>query len=98
MEIASPLSFSQLLNAPNFPPTRYLAHPGGPRLRFEETLKEVVIAIGPEGGFSESESQLAQSHGWNLLSLGETILRIETAAVAVASACRFVSYPASGSK
>ncbi len=41
--------------------------------------------IGPEGGFSEEEVQLADTHGFYPVSLGERILRAETAAIAVLS-------------
>lgn len=39
------------------------------------------LAIGPEGGFSESEVTLAQDRGWSCLSLGPRNLRVETAAL-----------------
>ena len=43
---------------------------------------EVMLAIGPEGGWADSESQLFHSDGWISASLGNTILRAETAAIA----------------
>ena len=43
------------------------------------------IFIGPEGGFSVEEVQLAQEHRFNPVSLGKRILRTETAAIAVLS-------------
>ncbi|MEN7547121.1 16S rRNA (uracil(1498)-N(3))-methyltransferase [Rapidithrix thailandica] len=39
------------------------------------------ILIGPEGGFSEQEVALAQSQGFQTVSLGENRLRTETAGV-----------------
>lgn len=44
-----------------------------------------ICAIGPEGGFSEQELLTAKSSGWEVVSLGPRILRIETAAVALAA-------------
>jgi 16S rRNA (uracil1498-N3)-methyltransferase len=41
----------------------------------------VVLLIGPEGGFSPSEVDLAGSIGASIASLGPPILRTETAAV-----------------
>jgi 16S rRNA (uracil1498-N3)-methyltransferase len=38
--------------------------------------------IGPEGGFSEAEEQLAIQHGALALSMGPRILRTETAGLA----------------
>ncbi len=43
---------------------------------------EILLAIGPEGGWTEEESQLFQKAGWISASLGRTILRAETAAIA----------------
>jgi 16S rRNA (uracil1498-N3)-methyltransferase len=45
----------------------------------------VRLAIGPEGGWSAAEEQLALSRGWQPVSLGPTILRTSTAAVAAAA-------------
>jgi len=46
------------------------------------------VAIGPEGGFSKAEVEALVSTGWEAVSLGQQILRIETAAVAVAALLR----------
>ncbi len=49
-----------------------------------------LFIIGPEGGFSDSESCLLQTTpDIKTLHLGETILRAETAAIAVLSAWNF---------
>lgn len=42
---------------------------------------DVAILIGPEGDFSPEEVQLALQHGWQPVTLGESRLRTETAAV-----------------
>jgi 16S rRNA (uracil1498-N3)-methyltransferase len=42
----------------------------------------VLLAIGPEGGWTKDELQLFGSAGWVSASLGSTILRAETAAIA----------------
>jgi 16S rRNA (uracil1498-N3)-methyltransferase len=42
----------------------------------------LVIAIGPEGGFSDEEEAHAERHGMLALSLGERVLRTETAGLA----------------
>src|ERR1700722_10541725 len=43
---------------------------------------EVVLAIGPEGGWTEEELELFQKAGWIFASLGTSILRAETASIA----------------
>ncbi len=43
---------------------------------------EITLASGPEGGWTESELKLFQGAGWIAASLGNTILRAETAVIA----------------
>jgi 16S rRNA (uracil1498-N3)-methyltransferase len=42
----------------------------------------ITLAFGPEGGWSEMELELFHATGWKSASLGGTILRAETAAIA----------------
>ncbi len=46
---------------------------------------KVAVFIGPEGGFSEDEIDLAVSQGFTPVTLGKRILRTETAALVVLS-------------
>lgn len=53
-----------------------------------ETLhggQDIAVFIGPEGGFEESEIQLAADNGIVPVTLGKRILRTETAGMAVLS-------------
>ena len=43
---------------------------------------EILLAVGPEGGWTDDELQSFQQGGWSAASLGNTILRAETAAIA----------------
>jgi 16S rRNA (uracil1498-N3)-methyltransferase len=43
---------------------------------------EILLAVGPEGGWTADELQLFNRAGWVPASLGPTILRAETAAIA----------------
>ena len=43
---------------------------------------DVVLALGPEGGWADDELEVFQEAGWISASLGSTILRAETAAIA----------------
>ena len=62
-------------------------------LELKETrtsIGEVVVMIGPEGGFSAQEAALALEHGFKPVRLGPRILRAETAAVAALSAVQLL--------
>lgn len=72
-----------------------LAESGGTGIVLDEsgqgtTLKDavasaagpVLLAIGPEGGWTDEERKLFESSGWASASLGSGILRAETAAIA----------------
>lgn len=50
---------------------------------------DISILIGAEGGFELEETQLAQKNAVHILSLGERILRCETAPIAVLSAIMY---------
>ena len=52
--------------------------------------KSVLVAVGPEGGFSFAEASRAREHGFELVSLGRRILRVETAAVSVMALVQYL--------
>ena len=56
----------------------------------ERDVRAILLAIGPEGGFSSAEAEDAQRHGFASLQLGRRILRAETAALAALSAVQFL--------
>jgi 16S rRNA (uracil1498-N3)-methyltransferase len=45
----------------------------------------VILAVGPEGGWTGDELKLFRKSGWVAASLGQTVLRAETAATAAAA-------------
>ncbi|MHB8134817.1 MAG: 16S rRNA (uracil(1498)-N(3))-methyltransferase [Anaerolineaceae bacterium] len=47
--------------------------------------EKIAVLIGPEGGFSQQEVELAIAYGWKSVSLGPRILRMETAAMVAAT-------------
>lgn len=56
--------------------------------------QQIVIAIGPEGGFTDQEVELALQSGWSAWVLTNTILRVETAVMMSAIlALDFVTHP-----
>lgn len=50
-----------------------------------ETNKMAAVLIGPEGGFAEEEVKLAINRGFQAVTLGRRVLRMETAAVVSAA-------------
>ena len=66
---------------------RIIADPDGSPLpgRDKNHAEPILTAIGPEGGFSPAELAAATSAGWQAVSLGRRILRVETAAIALAA-------------
>ncbi len=46
------------------------------------SIREISLMIGPEGGFSAEEAEIARKAGWESVTLGERIYRMETAAIA----------------
>ena len=68
--------------------TRLVLAESGTQLTLVDALAEageapdLSLAVGPEGGWAEEELQLFKSAGWISASLGSTILRAETAAIA----------------
>ncbi len=77
----------ELLNSAPTTTARLILHPTGEPLsnQIRETPAETLALIGPEGGFSEAEVKQAKEAGCQIVSLGPRILRVETAALAIAS-------------
>ena len=50
-------------------------------LKLDRTPRSVSVLIGPEGGFSLAEIEMAREYGFQTVSLGPRILRAETAPV-----------------
>ena len=82
------IKFSDLLDG-NLLPNRvvYLNLEGQPisNIINEKEPKELVVFIGPEGGWSDTELTEFSKHNIPSISLGSQILRSETAAIAVSS-------------
>jgi 16S rRNA (uracil1498-N3)-methyltransferase len=56
-----------------------------------ETQTEITVLIGPEGDFSVKEIELALQNGFAPVTLGNTRLRTETAAIAACHSVAFVN-------
>lgn len=53
--------------------------------------REVLIIIGPEGGFSPEEIEFLTGHGCHPISLGSTTLRLETATIAAIAIVQYLA-------
>ena len=84
MELDPPTSWASAVGSTR-DTIRLIAHPGGRGIAdsgFRPRGQSVVLAIGPEGGFTEDEVERAIGKGWRSVGLGRTVLRVETAALA----------------
>ncbi|MBD5655280.1 MAG: 16S rRNA (uracil(1498)-N(3))-methyltransferase [Candidatus Eremiobacteraeota bacterium] len=97
-EIASPIDFATLLagvsaygrtlvpwELADAAPLRDMLPP------LLEGIGTLLVAIGPEGGFSAAEAAAAVDAGAKLISLGSRILRTETAGLVACSAVFYAS-------
>jgi len=84
METAQPIDWQTLVSTADAP-IRLIAHPGGMPLADcnVKSTGAAVLAVGPEGGFTDAEIVAATDAGWQVIGLGERILRVETAALAL---------------
>ncbi len=81
MAVDAPQAWAAFANRAELPKRRFILHPIADAA-FSNSSDALVAAIGPEGGFTDAE---LDKPGWVRASMGPTILRVETAAIAVAS-------------
>ena len=53
-------------------------------------IQDLLFVIGPEGGFTQKEEDYLTSLGFKSTSLGKRVLRVETAAIYVASIVNYI--------
>jgi 16S rRNA (uracil1498-N3)-methyltransferase len=81
-----PVKLADIINLPA--PTRILLAESAREITLKDALNhhapggELLLALGPEGGWSDDEVALFGKNGWVAATLGATILRAETAAIA----------------
>ncbi len=70
---------------------KLLLHPLGTPLSHEQPASsEVVFAVGPEGGFTDTECSALETAGFRATSCGPRILRTETAPLAMLAVVQFL--------
>ena len=88
-EITEPLKLADALNLPAA--LRIVLCESEEQTQLSDVVKSngttggILLAVGPEGGWTDDELQLFQQAKWTSASLGNTILRAETAAIAAAA-------------
>jgi len=93
MIIHSPISLDEFCTSVPKTAVRLIAHPEG-TMHLEHLIAAhpaqpreagISVAVGPEGGWAETELAIASASGWLAINLGKRILRVETAVCAVAA-------------
>jgi 16S rRNA (uracil1498-N3)-methyltransferase len=96
-EVAAPIKVAEALSFPSA--LRIVLAESEEQTLLRDILKQkngddrIVLAVGPEGGWTESELQSFQKSGWISASLGNTILRAETAVIAATALVASALYP-----
>lgn len=92
MEIGMPMNWADAIARGSAAgEVRAFAHPGCEEAKFQlleadrQPGTAYRFAVGPEGGFTAKEVEAAVTQGWSPMDLGPRILRIESAAVVLAS-------------
>ena len=96
-EIAEPLKFGQFLKLRGQYDLALIAWEGEKENTLKKSLQspllppipQILVLIGPEGGFTSQEIELAKAAGFTPVSLGKTILRTETAGLAALAAIMY---------
>ena len=90
-------TFESYLKATPKPALKLLLSPDATKSLYsvliENEPQDVVLMIGPEGGHSFEEEAQAEAAGYQLVSLGERVLRTETAGVVAITAVHSVWNP-----
>jgi len=99
MQIDEPCDLSDLLQKFNQSPRTQglFAYEGSSNLALRESLKDQSIQelddfwvfVGSEGGFSQTEVELFRGQGLNPVTLGDQILRVETACIALLAVLKY---------
>lgn len=98
MQLPPPVSLTEILLRFNQKPSRMglFAYEGKSEVSLRQEMQrktaateEVWVFIGAEGGFSQTEVQQFQKNSFNSVTLGEQVLRVETACIALLAVLKY---------
>jgi len=93
-EVRGPISVAELREATQAQESKWLLAPEAP-IRLREAARaldnRLVLAAGPEAGFSDTEKRTLRDAGYTSVQLGPRILRTETAALAAIAALNAIA-------
>ncbi len=93
-EVCAPVSVSELCDLTRDAPLKWLLSPDAPT-RLRDAARELgaglVMAAGPEAGFSDAETSRLLADSYAPVQLGPRILRTETAALAALAALNAIA-------
>lgn len=85
-EICAPKKLTEAVKIKEVDKLYFALDHGGEKFFSEKlTEKNIGVFIGPEGGFTPEEKELFEKNGIPIYSLGQQILRAETAGLAIAA-------------
>ncbi len=89
-EIHQPMSLNEYLDHCDTECKFVMHHRADASLEASSRPKSLSFVIGPEGGLDDQEINDAQAHGFKTLSLGNRVLRTETAPIVALSISQFL--------
>lgn len=95
LDVHAPLSFADFCQRYASAPCKVLCWEEEVHLGLRQVLAHatgqspLVVMVGPEGGFTTAEVELARAYGFVAVSLGPYHLRTETAAIVLAGIIRY---------
>jgi len=95
--VARPMKFAEAVVRVGEFTAAVIADPDESAIAFQSLLiaqrpgSAVLVFVGPEGGWSEAERSISRANGIKTIRLAPTVLRAETAAVAVCAAVSLLS-------
>lgn len=65
--------------------------PSAPQAAGHQAPRSIMLATGPESGWTDEECASSQQHGWQTVKFGPRVLRAETAPIAACAAIQALS-------